>query len=295
MKATEFDEMYGRYLDVSKIARKELDIAYGSTSARQCLDIYYPEEGEGPFPAVVFWHGGAFFKGDKRRYQLAPALNGIYRGYAVISAGYRLAPDSLWPAYAEDAASALAFIQVQAAELNIDANRIAVWGESAGAELALIVGLTDTTRFGIKVDPVRAIVDWYGPSGWEPDVTDGENSDLTDNADASSPFPDGMTLEDVIYGKGETAHLAGKRSASILGNIRDGALPWVLIEHGLSDELVNPEGSRVLEDELKKRGAVVESRYVPSAGHGVGFFNDENNLNIVFDFLDRALSNKQTS
>ena len=53
-------------LDVSTISRKYLDVPYADQSPNQKLDIYLPEEGAGPFPTMVFAHGGAFF--DRANY-----------------------------------------------------------------------------------------------------------------------------------------------------------------------------------------------------------------------------------
>ena len=66
-------------LDVSRVKRKFLDLAYGE-HPKQKLDIYLPETGEGPFPTIVYIHGGAFIGGDKRDYQMLYVSDGIARG-----------------------------------------------------------------------------------------------------------------------------------------------------------------------------------------------------------------------
>ncbi len=76
--------------DVRFIKRKELDIPYANDSAAQKLDIYWPDEGEGPFPFIFSIHGGAFRMGDKRDTQINPMLQGLARGYAVVGVNYRL-------------------------------------------------------------------------------------------------------------------------------------------------------------------------------------------------------------
>ena len=64
-------------MDVTGVKRKVLDIAYGSESPNQKLDIYLPDEGEGPFPTVIWAHGGAFIGGSKRDMQLIYVIDGI--------------------------------------------------------------------------------------------------------------------------------------------------------------------------------------------------------------------------
>jgi hypothetical protein len=76
--------------DTSHIRRKFLDIPYAHLSPTQKLDIYLPDEGEGPFPVIVAIHGGAFMGCDKGDLQVLPMLEGLKRGYAVVAINYRL-------------------------------------------------------------------------------------------------------------------------------------------------------------------------------------------------------------
>ena len=66
------------------VKRKYLDIPYASPSRAQKLDIYLPDEGESPFPVIVWSHGGEFMGCDKADLQVQPALEGLKRGYAVV-------------------------------------------------------------------------------------------------------------------------------------------------------------------------------------------------------------------
>lgn len=60
--------------DMSNIKRKWLDIPYANLSPAEKLDIYLPDEGDGPFPVIISIHGGAFMFGDKADEQLNPIL-----------------------------------------------------------------------------------------------------------------------------------------------------------------------------------------------------------------------------
>ena len=84
--------------DVSHVRRKWLDLPYAHLSPSQRLDIYLPDNGDGPFPVILYIHGGGFAFEDKRRIHLLPFLKGITRGYAVVGVDYRLSGEALFPA-----------------------------------------------------------------------------------------------------------------------------------------------------------------------------------------------------
>ena len=132
----------GDRVDTSGAARKWLDVPYGTKSPSQVLDIFLPEEGDGPFPVYVFVHGGAFMFGDKGDVQFLHAIDGINRGYAVVSVNYRLVPELLMPGAIYDVKAAIRFLRAHAAEYLLDADRIAIGGNSAGAYYASFVAAT---------------------------------------------------------------------------------------------------------------------------------------------------------
>ncbi len=53
-------------VDVSWVVRKHLDVPYAGGSPDQGLDLHLPRTGDGPFPLLIYIHGGAFYGGDKR-------------------------------------------------------------------------------------------------------------------------------------------------------------------------------------------------------------------------------------
>ena len=110
------------------------NVAYGP-DARHRLDVYQPQTGAGA-PVVVFFHGGAYVRGERtineEVYGNIPtwfARNGIVG----VNATYRLAPAAKWPAAAEDVGSVVKWIKQNAAAYGGDPNRIYVMGQSAGA------------------------------------------------------------------------------------------------------------------------------------------------------------------
>lgn len=128
-------------MDVSGVKRKFLDLSYGTLEGQK-LDLYLPREGEGPFPTVVFLHGGAFWGGDKRDFQALYAMDGIFRGYAVASVNYHLSEQVQFPQQLYDAKAALAFLKTNAARFALDPGRFCLMGNSAGAYLATMAALT---------------------------------------------------------------------------------------------------------------------------------------------------------
>ncbi|MDB4988537.1 MAG: alpha/beta hydrolase, partial [Myxococcaceae bacterium] len=120
---------------------------YGDT---QRLDLFKPL-GSGPFPVIVFVHGGAW-TGSNR--SLGPAaqdwlgvLRQLSRGYAVVSVDYRYATDQR--PFAEpvrDVTRAIRWLKRNAAEYQLDATRMALWGHSAGAHIAALIGATSEQK-----------------------------------------------------------------------------------------------------------------------------------------------------
>lgn len=104
------------------------------------LDLYLPEADGRAHATVLFIHGGSWVGGDKNHFQFAgPRL--ARSGFAVASIDYRLVPDGQFPRDAEDCMCSLAYLRAHADEYGIDPDRIVVWGYSAGAHLASLVGL----------------------------------------------------------------------------------------------------------------------------------------------------------
>jgi len=117
----------------------ERDIAYGS-DVRHRMDIFHPPAGittAGQRAVVVFVHGGGFVRGDKGAPE-APFYNNVgawavLNGLIGVTITYRLAPDSRWPAGAEDVASALEWLAANVAQFGADPARLFLMGQSAGA------------------------------------------------------------------------------------------------------------------------------------------------------------------
>lgn len=117
--------------------------------------IYTPKTGNGPFPVVVYYHGGGWVIGNKQVY------DGGARGIAknanavVVSVDYRLGPENKFPAAHDDAYATYEWALKNAASIKGDPNKVAVAGESAGGGLAVATALTAKQK-GAKL-PVAII------------------------------------------------------------------------------------------------------------------------------------------
>ena len=105
-------------LNVRYIRRKWLDVPYADGSPRALMDIYLPNDGEGPFPVILFAHGGGYFTGDKGDYETYPPLEGLKRGYAVCAINYTLSREALFPRQIQEGKAALRFIRANAATMS---------------------------------------------------------------------------------------------------------------------------------------------------------------------------------
>jgi acetyl esterase len=117
---------------------------------RIMVRLYRPH-GRGPFPAYVFLHGGGWCEGtlDERDARCRAICAGA--GCLVVSVAYRLAPENRFPTATEDCYAALEWVVDNAARLDVDPDRVAIGGESAGANLAAVVCIMARDRDGPSV------------------------------------------------------------------------------------------------------------------------------------------------
>jgi acetyl esterase len=109
--------------------------------------VYRPV-GESPFPVIVYLHGGGWVVGDLDTHDATTSALAARSGCVVVSVDYRLAPEFPFPAGLEDCYDALVFVAAHSDELDVDAARLAVAGDSAGANLAAALCLLARDRGG---------------------------------------------------------------------------------------------------------------------------------------------------
>lgn len=152
-------EWLGEY--VEKITRTNFvtDEEHGKVPVR----IYKPE-GEEVLPIVVFFHGGGFVLGNLDEFDPFCSFIASGAGCIVASVDYRLAPEHKHPTAVEDAFNALAWIAENAAKFNGDAKRIAVAGDSAGANLSLVSAIAAYKKGAPELCYMALICPWVNLS-----------------------------------------------------------------------------------------------------------------------------------
>lgn len=106
-------------------------------------EVYQPQ-GEGPFPGLLMVHGGGW-EGRSRKDMDRLARYYVGRGYVVMNVSYRFAPEWLYPAQVHDLQQAMHWLHREAGRLNLDRERIAAFGYSAGAHLVSLMALVAGT------------------------------------------------------------------------------------------------------------------------------------------------------
>ncbi len=117
--------------------KTEREVKYGPAD-RHLLDVFTPETAASARPVLIFVHGGAFVTGNKRTTPTSPfydnvMLWAVHNGFVGVNATYRLAPQSPYPAGAEDLAAVVAWVTSKIGERGGDPARIYLMGHSAGA------------------------------------------------------------------------------------------------------------------------------------------------------------------
>lgn len=291
----------GDSLDTSDITNQFTGIAYGSQSNSQTLDIYLPnEESTEPYPVIVAIHGGAFMMGSSTGGDVAPMLEGVNRGYAVISVNYRLSSESLFPAAINDVKAAIRWIKANAKQYNINVENIAVWGDSAGGNLAAMIGTTgaldaigenDNTENLEFSSAVQAVVDWFGPLDFLKMDEQFEASGIarsTGNTSEESS-PESAYIGQLISNDTELTEQANPET--YIYTMEATTAPSFFIQHGTADGNVPTQQSIDFADMLEEAiGAnKVSIELLKGAGHGTSEFQTSENLNKVFSFLDGVL------
>lgn len=241
--------------------RVEKDVPYRTVAGVElALDAYVPA-GEGPHPAILCIHGGAWIAGDKRDMREF-CERFVALGYVAFSPAYRLAPDHHYPAQIEDCLYALQFVRAQAKRFHVDPERIGALGLSAGGHLVELLAVLDDRRDASSDDPVlressrlRCVVPYFAPSVLTRDPT--FDFDTTPPAEL---FGEQGTPDD--YARASPLHHVTKDD------------PPFLLVHGDADDTVNFEHSVVIEEALREAGVACELFRIEGGGHGDFFRRD---------------------
>jgi acetyl esterase/lipase len=246
-------------------------IPYTTSGRTQLLDLYRPTSGAGPFPTIIWIHGGGWQSGT--RANVAQILNLVCQGYAIASIDYRLSGEAIFPAQIYDVKAAIRFLRANAATYNLARGRFVAAGSSAGGHLAALAGTSggvaalEDLSLGNSTfsSRVQAVIAWYGPSDLSQMDTQllaqgcGAGSAHHDDADSGESRFLGCALPSC-----DPATLAAVNPITHVGR-ND---PPFMILHGSADCIVPTAQSRLLRDALVTAGHCPQLGTVVGAGHG---------------------------
>lgn len=266
-------------------AMKLADLAYGPGERNQ-LDLYLPADTVGA-PVVVFVHGGRWFRNDKSQIELYGRHEALTEaGFVVAAINYSYSSQALWPAQLEDTLAAIDYVRQRAGEFGYDADRLGIWGQSSGAQIALMATIELSRQ---QEHPAGALVSWYAPSDLLSIKADRENDSVPGG---NENFPDPRP-ETLLLGASVEEDPARAALASPVAQIRlldpEIGLPALLLVHGDADAVVSPLQTERLYTAIRERraGDAVELRVVAGGGHGGEAFHAE--AKAAIDFLSRQL------
>ncbi|GAA1826263.1 alpha/beta hydrolase [Agromyces salentinus] len=225
------------------------------------LPAAVPDAPAAPLPVIVFVHGGGWRTGT--RHEFGPDVERTFErmaeaGFAVASVEYRLSDEAVFPAQVEDVAAAVRWVASEGPGLGLDPDRVVLWGESAGAALAALVGLSP--RSGRADATIRGVIDWYGPT----DIPAlGVDLGRLDDPECA----EGRWLGGTIAGRTDAA-VAASAARQVAPAVAAGlTLPPFLIAHGTADTSVPPAQGALLAAELRRAGGEVQFDLIDGAGH----------------------------
>lgn len=277
--------------DVARSAEVVLEdnITYGKAGDTELkLDLARPQ-GNGPFPAIVFIHGGGWSGGSRQAYR-GEIQEAAKRGYVAATVSYRLmkydeakkettTATPIFPAQIHDAKAAIRWLRANAKKYHVDPDRIGVTGGSAGGHLSLLVGLTDPSSGleGESGNPqqssrVQAVVNVFGP---------------TDMAFCYEKSSVAWIFRLFMGGTPAEAAERYKAASPITYVSKDD--PPVLTLHGDQDALVPVEQAKSLDDKMKAAGASHTLMVFKGQGHGFGGASGKKAADATWEFFDRHL------
>lgn len=263
------------------------------------LDVYAPAKTGGLKPLVVYVHGGGWMGGTSRNSAAFADFPAVLadlaaRGYVVASVNYRLAGEARFPAAIDDVRAAVRYLRAHAADYGLDKSRVAIWGGSAGGQLAALAATDCQAGDGTTESAcVQAAAIWYGVFDF---------TSLTPPANPASPPPAATARQPGgpagYFGCAPAAcpDIAAKASPITFVDATD---PPFLLVHGDGDKTVPVTQSREMMSKLKAAG--VKADYQELAGYDHSFIGktpEETRaghlkaLQATFDFFDATVGKR---
>jgi len=256
--------------------------ANGEELALQLMKPQWSSGGKG-FPLVVFIQGSAWQK-PNQFWELPQLALLVRRGFVVASVTHRSCWQAPAPAFLQDVKASLRFLRKNAAEYDIDPDRVCAWGTSSGGNTALLMGLTgddpafETEEHAGVSTKVNCVVDCFGPT------------DLVKMIDLQ--YGKELSLDNLLYALGGATEENYRDKLTAISPKhyaqpgRD--LPPFLILHGDADSLVLYEDSEAFYNQLIENGYEADLVRVTDAPHEGNFWSMQL-LNIIFDFIEKHI------
>ncbi|HEY5364748.1 MAG TPA: alpha/beta hydrolase [Aestuariivirga sp.] len=216
------------------------DVAYGE-GPRLKLDIYAPTQGQGPWPVIIFVHGGSWSSGNKNPYEFVGRALAA-QGFLTILPNYRLHPEHPFPAFVEDTALAIDWTTRHAGEYGGDPKHIIATGHSAGAyNVALaILDKHYLAALGTDVSAIKGVALLAAPLDFLP-------LDPGVAQDVFGAVKDLPATQPITYARAD--------------------VPPFFMAYGSVDTTVRPKNSINMAAALKAAGAQVELKAYDGVGH----------------------------
>ena len=259
--------------------RVERDVRYLAADRNEKADVYSPTTMTAGVRvgAVLLMHGGGFNDGDKARgREIQMAVEMVQHGFVCMSINYKLwnkgVKNPTWPQSLYDAKTAVRWLRANADRLQIDPERIAAFGNSAGGNLAAMLAVT-TPDDGLEpASPlpemstkVKCAVDLYG----------------------ALDLPNYHDMKMFLQTRAENPEIYKK--ASPVTYVKPGAAPMLLV-HGTADETVPHSQAETMAEALKKAGVEHQLELVPEAPHTFYLVSKNKDFRpLIFGFLDKHL------
>ncbi len=243
----------------------ERDVVYTPAGWPQALlaDLYRPDT-KSPQPGILLIHGGGWEAPDRRGQMDSIAERLAERGYVVMNATYRFAPQYVYPAAVDDLREALKWLRRHAVDYGVRQDRIGVFGYSAGGQLAALLAVQSPR----SAPHVQAA------------VIGGAPTDLR-------KYSGGKLVPQFLGAtRTEKPELYGKASPITYVTPDD---PPLFIYHGGADRLVTPDHAQDFKTALDQAGVRNELYILRGRGHVTAFLTDRGAISAALDFLDRNL------
>jgi len=241
------------------------------------MDMARDDAFSGPRPTVIFVHGGGWYDGTKEDYT-SEALYFAGSGYVAFTISYRLtslptefddpyAVGAQYPDAPDDVACALDHILTNADQYAVDTSRVAFFGDSAGAHLALLIAYRDPR--------IAAVVAWYTPT------------------QLLKLYQTSIEADKIVRFLGGTPAQVGAalyNEASPLTYVGENSQPTLVIQ-GTADTIVPPAQARLLQQALAPFSRASRFIYIPGADHGFPGYRTQA-LQKSIDFLNRLFASQ---